>query len=515
MPKLNWLDRTIAAVSPTRGFERAKARAMTERVVKAYEAGKIMPRGKEWAASNAGPNAQLGPALRWLRQRSREVTRDGSYAASAIEIRVAHEIGYGISPRPKTGDVALNARVTALWDQWAAQADLHGRLNFYGLQALAARTRLESGEALMRIVRLDPAKARKQGLAVPLQLEVLEPDLLDDAPMVVQDNGLRVVDGIEFNAQGQRTAYRVLRSHPGENQALFYAGEGTRFDRIQAQDMVHLVRVHAQRPGQVRGVPDAAGVLLRLRRLEEYEEAAVEQAKIQALIGVFYQTPNPIDVVGSVGTQDPSPEQPQGLAADIYPGMVANLPIGTEVKFLQPSGSGAFEPFALHELMAIARGFRVTYDQLTGDLRQANYSSLRAGKIEFRRDVEQDQWLMHIPLMCQPVWDAFVTQATLSGALPERAYPVEWATPRFEMIDPTREIPATINAVRSGLETWQQAVSSMGYDPVTQADEIQSANKLFDDRGLVLDVDPRRMSVSGSAQDAKQNAAVELAVKNG
>ncbi|WP_424138173.1 phage portal protein [Roseomonas chloroacetimidivorans] len=512
---MNWIDRAVAAVSPHRGLERARARAQLHRQIRAFEAGQPAPRGRDWPASARGPNAELGPALRYLRRRSREVIRDGSYGARAVQIRVAHEIGYGIAPRSKTGDAATDKTVLALWDRFVAQSDISGRLNLYGQQALAARTRLEAGEALVRLIRLPGAEARQLGLAVPLQLEVLEPDLLDDAtPLFAEPpaDGSRVVDGVVFDRRGRRAGYRLLRRHPGESAAAADLAGGVRHDTIPAADMIHLVRAHAQRAGQVRGVPDAATVLLRLRRLEEYEETAVEQAKVQALVGVFTTTPNPMEM--DFG-QEAAPAEPQERAvpAEVWPGMVANLPVGSDVKFLEPSGPGPFEPFALHELMAIASGFRVTYDQLTGDLRQANYSSLRAGKIEFRRDVEQDQWLMHIPMMCQPIWDAFIQAAILFGALPERegGYPVEWSPPRAEMVDPTREIPAMVASVRAGFETWPQAVTSMGYDPQAQADEIADANAMLDDRGIILDSDPRRITNAGGAQNPAQNAAVEIA----
>jgi capsid protein len=37
------------------------------------------------------------------------------------------------------------------------------------------------------------------------------------------------------------------------------------------------------------------------------------------------------------------------------------------------------------QLRAIAMGMGITYEQLTGDLTNVNYSSIRAGLIEFRR----------------------------------------------------------------------------------------------------------------------------------
>jgi hypothetical protein len=40
---------------------------------------------------------------------------------------------------------------------------------------------------------------------------------------------------------------------------------------------------------------------------------------------------------------------------------------------------------------------------------------------------------------------------------------------------------------------------------------IREANALLDDAGISLDIDPRRVAKSGSAQDAAQLAAIEIA----
>jgi lambda family phage portal protein len=375
----------------------------------------------------------------------------------------------------------------------------------YGQQALAARTRCEAGEVLLRLVHLNPAEARRRRLRVPLQIEVIEPDLLEETLRFGPTPGSdRTIQGIEHDANGQRIAYRLLRRHPGEGYGFTGSQLDDPIDRVPAADIIHLWRRFNARPQQVRGVPDSAPALLRL-----------QGAKVQALLGVFITTPEPLDM--PVGPSPPAgwsgPAEPgdqRSIPTELWPGMVANIPVGSEPKFLQPSGAGSFEPFAIHTLMSIATAYGVTYDQLTGDLRQANYSSLRAGKIEFRRLIEQDQWLMHIPLQCQPVWDAFIDAAILAGQLPDRDYPVEWTPPKFEAVDPLKDGNAVISQIRSGLMTWSQAVSEMGFDPRVQADDIAKSNKLLDDRGIVLDSDPRRVSNAGGAQDPKQNAAVEL-----
>jgi lambda family phage portal protein len=437
-------------------------------------------------------------------------------ASRMVSIAVAHEIGYGIKPRSITGDEALDKKVVALWDRFVARSDLHGRLDLYGQQVQMATTRRVAGEALMRFVRLSPAEARRLRLPVPLQMEVMEPEILDDAPLLTGAvESLRVFGGIEFDRSGRRVAYRLLRQHPDEGVAPLTTG-GARYDRVPAEDVVHLYRAHRQRPGQVRGVPDLAPVMMRLRRLEEYEEAALEQAKVQALLGVFYETPAQAEISFE---GEPVEQAEQGQAGEfpteLWPGMVGNLPVGSTAKFLQPSGAGAFEPFAKHEQRMIAAGFDLPYDLATGDLSEANYSSMRGGKVAFRMLIEQDQWAMHVPVMCQPIWDAFIQAAILFGALEDRpaGYPVAWNPPPFLMLDPGKEIPPMVDAVRAGFATWDQTVAGLGYDPRQQSREIARTNADHDRLGLILSTDPRRVANSGGAQDARQNAAVELGAR--
>jgi lambda family phage portal protein len=468
---------------------------------RAYAAGRPAHRTRNWRADQSGPNAAIGPALAMLRARSRQMVRDNPYAARAVTIVAQHQIGYGITARWK------DPIVQALWDEWCKHCDLNGMLDFNGQQYLAARTRSEAGEALLRLVPLTAGEMRRRGLKVPLQLELLEGDFLpEDSSTLLEGRtpaSNRVVQGIEFNSAGQRVRYWMRREHPGELSGFLTSGDD--LQAIPAEQILHIYRM--QRPGQVRGVPDAASALLRLRQLDDYEDTAVQQAITQTMMGVFFTSNIDPEATGSVPGEEGAADIP---AFDLVPGMTMALPPGTEPKFLQPTGAGSFEPFAMHALMAISVGWGVTYDQLTGDLRNANFSSLRAGKIEFRRLVETDQWQVFIPRMCQPVADAFLRAAIAAGALAPGEYPVEWGPPRMEMTNPGEEVPMLRDMVRSGLMSWPQAVSELGFDPERMLKEIQDWNAKLDAAGIILDSDPRRTTLSGGAQDPKQNAAVQL-----
>ncbi|MFD2030942.1 phage portal protein [Ancylobacter dichloromethanicus] len=240
--------------------------------------------------------------------------------------------------------------------------------------------------------------------------------------------------------------------------------------------------------------------MMMTRDHADFHEAAVTKGRIEACFAGFVKNTEgePIQV-GSDGKASPSTGLP---VQTIEPGMLHRLNPGEDVVFSQPTSSPIFDSFMVHTLMAIAIGAGVTYDQLTGDLRQANYSSLRAGKIEFRRLVEQIQYHVIIPMLCMPTWRKFIETAILTGALPRRpeGYPVDWITPANEPIDPVKDMTADILAVRSGRMTVAQFFASWGNDPMTQLDEIQKYNKLLDDMSIVLDIDPRKVARAGSAQ---------------
>jgi capsid protein len=123
--RLNLLDRIVGAVAPERGLRRAAARARMDRV-SAYAAGKPSLRTKQWQAPGTGPNAEIAPFLATLRQRSRQMVRDNPYAARAVTILAAHQVGYGITCRwddPQAQD---------LWDRWTKVCDLAGMQSFEG-----------------------------------------------------------------------------------------------------------------------------------------------------------------------------------------------------------------------------------------------------------------------------------------------------------------------------------------------------------------------------------------------
>ncbi|MGN6105194.1 MAG: phage portal protein, partial [Kofleriaceae bacterium] len=57
-----------------------------------------------------------------------------------------------------------------------------------------------------------------------------------------------------------------------------------------------------------------------------------------------------------------------------------------------------------------------------------------------------------------------------------------------------------------GAMTWPQMVRELGEDPTAQLEEIESFNKELDQRGIVLDIDPRKTTAGGQQQQLAGDA---------
>ena len=140
------------------------------------------------------------------------------------------------------------------------------------------------------------------------------------------------------------------------------------------------------------------------------------------------------------------------------------------------------------------------YELLTGDLSQVNYSSIRAGLVEFRRMIDAVQWQLFIPMLCAPVWRWFTEAAWAAGQIPSPMVPVEWSPPKFEAVDPQKDAMANLLSIRSGTMTLAEVIAKQGRNPDAVLAEIAATNAKLDALGLVLDSDPRRVTKTGSAQ---------------
>ncbi|AJE21490.1 phage portal protein [Azotobacter chroococcum] len=469
-------------------LQRRKAELRLELLERGFDGAALGRRNDGWRSTVADANAENAPALARLRNRAREQRRNNPYAERAVTGIADNVVGAGIVPRPLAKSGRSNKRLGELWSAWAASlaCDADGLENFYGLQHKIMETVVEAGECLIRRRR----RYSSDGLPVPVQLQVLEPDFLDerkDGDIAGTQN--RIIQGVEFDALGRRVAYWLHDQHPGANNTWRTLDSR----RVPAEDVIHVFL--PKRPGQARGYSWLAPVLQRLRSFDEMEDAIIEQAKIAACFAAF---------VSKDETQG-SPKKGQApLIERMEPGIVQELGIGEEISFGTPPTFNGYQAYSWQALHAVAVGLGVPYELLTGDLKGVNFSSGRMGWLHFARRVDVWQWRMLIPQLCDRTWQWFMeAQVLLPGAVLEDVR-AEWVPPRRDMVDPKAETENVKERIRNGLTSWPDALRELGVtDPIRHAEQIAEANRLLDEKGLILDCDPRKAASPGSAAPAQ------------
>lgn len=417
--------------------------------------------GRRWdARPSFGPTGpEVLAAAAPVRSRARYFVANNPWASAGVGALTTALVGAGIVPASLHPDAETRRLLGQTFASWSTRADADGITDFAGLEAAAVEAMIKDGEAFIHY----PVTADG------LQLRLIPAEMIDAAHTVELAGGARIVAGIEFDGTGRRVAYHVSPSRPTDTYSNYAPPV-----RIQAGDMIHLFRPLGA--GQVRGISWLAPVLLRLSELDQLEDALLVGAKVAAMHAGFL-----VDQNGTASNSPYDGTQTGGiLESGLEPGTLKFLPQGFDIKFSAPQQAMQSIEFAQLQLRAIAAGLGVPEHLLTGDLRNANYSSLRAGLVAFRQRVEQIQYHTIVPQMLRPIWERVLTLAVMSGALDapdfERAtgdyLACEWYPPAQPWVDPKKDIEAEALAVEAGFKSRRQVVAAQGYSIETVDSEI-------------------------------------------
>jgi lambda family phage portal protein len=479
---MNFIDNLVGFINPVAGVKRFQARMALE-VARGYDAAKIGRRTAGWHAGGGSANAEIGPALSRVRNRCREVVRNNEYAAMALDSLVTNTIGDGIIAK---------APDQQLWDDWCEYCDADGQLDFNGLLEMGHRERRESGEVLFRFIHRSP----DDKYPVPLQLRVLEPDHLDATKNGPLANGNVAITGIEFNLAGERVAYWLYPVHPGE--VASFRLKSLESQRVDASEVLHYYR--KRRPTQVRGIAEFSVSLLRLRDVADYEQAELVRKKIEACFVAFVRTDDSSTRLGQLANAGKGQMQEK-----VAPGMIKYVSNTEGVEFGTPAASGGYGEYTRSQLQAVAAGARVMYSQMTGDLSNFNYSSYRAGLVEFRQMIRAEQWLALKPMVLAPIGRQFQIAARLAGRSSAPMKPMTWTMPKLAWVDPLKDVMAAKEAHRGGMKSISESIRELGEDPEKVFKEMRDERETLKEYGILTDSDA---AVSARLIDAATAAEI-------
>jgi lambda family phage portal protein len=526
-----------AAFAP--GLSASADSAFGRRGASGYDAASHSRRIAGFVGSNESINALLLLAGDELRAKSHKLVRENAWASSAIEEWKAQAIGTGIKPQSKYRDAGGNTeaargirrQIQEAWCYFVDEADADGITDFYGQEALAWGSMMESGECFVQML----PRRTDQGCYVPLQFRILEADHVPLTMNSLLPGGNTIRAGIEFDAEGNRVAYWVHPEHPQSGLTFFRpTNQPVRIPSWEAdhqRGIIHLFAPH--RPGQLRGEPWLTRALVKLYNLDQWDDATLERQKLGAMLlgWITENTPEGVDPLMLSGKSiDPQTGEPasteDGTApagiefGKLEPGTLLRLMMGENMNFFSPPEVGQnYEQFNESQQRWIAQAVKgLPFENLTGNVSKVNYSSIRARQLAFQRVCQQLQFSIMVYQFCRKVRRSWMDAGVLAGVLDLPGYAAnprpylrdEWRTPKWTWVDPLKDAEGEVLLVDNLMKPRSQVINELGYDEEEVDEQIQADQ----DREALLGLQ-RRSAIKPTGYPTDEPAASAPAAPKG
>jgi len=472
-------------------------------------------RSSAWGQSNTSADSELNTSLRTLRTKSRALVRDASYAKRAKVIIVNNIVGMGIGLQAQVGtsrgelNKRINDDIEAAWTTWTDKNNCHtgGTLHFNDMERMAMGQVFEAGEVFIR----KHYRTFDNSAKIPFTLEIIEAERICDEYQPgtsLPENVIKM--GIETNKYGKPVAYWIRELHPGELRHSMTATD--RVDRVSADQIIHL-RIIDRQP-QTRGEPWLHTAVSKLNDMDGYSEAEIVAARGAACyMGIIESSDMDSFAETEVdGTQ----------VIDREPGLTQKLLPGEKYTDVSPNRPNPnMDPFMRLMLREVAAGVGCSYESISRDYSQSNYSSSRLALID-DRDLWRtlQQWFIrNLRTVIHREW---LQQAVLSRAIqsisidtyaqaPEKFEKVRFKPRGWSWVDPTKEVEAYKEAIRAGFMTVGEVISLTGggRDIEDVLQERKQELEMMAEAGLKFDTEYKEEKqvekITGPMEDEDKN----------
>lgn len=445
-----------------------------------------------WNPRNYSPAEAMHSSRGPLVARIHDLARNDGWASAALSRHLDSAIGSGwrLSSKPdfrrlniaRKAAEDLGDEIESAFEEWADDprfyCDLQRRHHLGGLIALGYRHRLADGEAFAVL-------HWREERPFATTLEIIHPDRCVTPRGRREGQGVR--SGVELGPDGEPIGYHFLVAHPGETAMATIMARGETKYVPRETSFGRTIVVHAfeaTEAGQVRGVPLLAPIVKKIRMLGRYDEAELQASVLNAVLAAFITTPHdPELVAGAIGGLDELTPHQQ-MRMQLYgegpinvDGVRINfLAPGDKAEFLNPRHpNSVFEQFERTSLRNIASASGLSYEQLSMDWSQSNYSSARAALLEVWRGLTARRDYFARTFM-QPIYAAWLEEALDRGTvrMPVGARPfreaiaawtkAKWIGPARGWVDPVKEANAAIARIDAGLSSYERECAEQGLD---------------------------------------------------
>ena len=492
----------------------------------AFFRGEMLPILQGWRPVLRDSQADVSVAWHRAAARALDALQNSGWIAGILEEVVAQTIGDGLKlvykPDPSLfggsdADAAAYARMVEprfrAWANSPVECDLHGRHTLAELTAAAYRAWFAMGEVLALLPR-----QRRPGADTLTKILLLEPHQL---ARVTEPP--RVRDGVVLDNAGAPVAYRIRTRREGMYDEEV---EVRARDRQGRQQVLH---VFEGLPGQVRGITPLAPALKVWRQYDQLADATLTNVLMQTIFAATLRSPAPpsevfealraLDESGQsnplFGYMEAAATFHENAKLDLSDhGKVLHLFPGEDLDFNTVKNPNArFEEFSAGLLRELARCFGVSFEQLTGDYRNATYSSVRMSIAMIWPLVMRRR--KHIAArLPQAAFETWLEEEILSGRLefpggPEAflanrhlATQADWRGPGKPTADDYKTARATEIELGLGLTTLEAAAAERGHDWEDIAVQRARERRRYEELGLPYPLDAQGDGANKAAQDA-------------
>lgn len=483
---------------------------------------------KAFIPNSGSPNEDINDNSLTLRQRSRMLYMASPVATSAINTNRTKVVGTGLTLKCTVNYEVLGISPEAAkewqhkteseWRLWASKkqnCDAIGINNFTGLQQLALKSWLLSGDVFAVIKRYPPTQMNPYSL----RLHLIEADRIstpNNSNVGVSttegkntDNNNTIYDGVEVDSSGLVVAYHICNVYPYQ-----YTKMPRKWTRVEAYgsktgiaNVLHIM--DSERPDQYRGVPYLAQVIEPLLQLRRYTESELMAALVQSFFTAWIETNAdtselPFNEVGfgdSMGSDSGkiNIESTEYVSSspneyELGPGTVNVLEPGESVKFGNPNiPTAGFDTFVKTICRLIGAALELPYDVLIKEF-NSSYSASRGALLEAWEAFKMRRsWF--VDSFCQPTYEIWLAEAVARGRINAPGFfsdplireawcGARWIGPVQGSLDPKKEAAASLMLIQSGLKTHEQVTREIGGgDWEENVAQLKVENELLSDAG--------------------------------
>jgi lambda family phage portal protein len=392
---------------------------------------------------------------RTLRERSRYECLENNSFAKGIVLTLANDtISTGPSLQVMLPDSSASRMIEQKWRKWCKDVRLASKLR------TAWVSKVIDGETI--ILKGNNPRSKND---VKLDLRIIECDQL--ATPYYADGLPNKIDGIEFDDFGNPIKYHILKGHPGDRWPL----DAFEKEDVDPDDIIHLFR--AERPGQMRGIPELTPALPLFAMLRRYTLAVITAAENAADFSAILKTQSNAFDSASDGIDDIDPFD----FVQIDRGLMTSLPKGWEmVQFDPKQPTTTYTEFRNAILGEIARCVHMPKNKILADSSGYNYSSGRLDHQTYYESVAISRYQGEVEALDRIFgwWldEALMMDGYLPALEPMDEIPKVWRWPPQRDVNPAEIADVNIELIRAGLKTRQQYLIEQNIDPEAHAQQL-------------------------------------------